>query len=254
MVFLGFAFGVWLGTVRARKVGIPPAKVMDLTMWILIGSMVGARLMYVLFHLDEFKGRLLDIISPIQSDGTIGIAGLVVLGGVIFAVPAAWWYLKKQNIPFLKMMDVMVPSLAFGMVIGRLGCTLNGCCFGLPTDLPWGIIFHENCYAGSVFPHQSIHPTQIYTIIYCAVIGAILLLRSSHKRFEGELFYLFFLLYGPARYINETVRYYRSSMVLFHIGDYRMTISMLVSVAITVVAFILLYKGYRSTRGRNVKG
>ncbi|HHE46505.1 MAG TPA: prolipoprotein diacylglyceryl transferase [Bacteroidetes bacterium] len=254
MVFLAFAFGVWLGMKRARKAGIDPGKVMDLTMWILVSSLVGARLAYVLFHLDEFQGRWLDVISPFQSDGTIGIAGLVILGGVILAVPVSYWYLKRHNIPFLKMADVMAPSLAFGIAIGRIGCFLNGCCFGLPTDLPWGVIFPENCYAGSVFPRQHIHPTQLYAIVFNSLLGVILLLRSPRRRFNGELFYLLFLLYGPYRMLIETIRYYRPSMVLFNTGGFHFTISMLISIMITIVAAVLLLRGYKSAGGGLDKG
>jgi len=246
MVFLAFAFGVWLGTVRAKKVGIEPGKVIDLTMWILVSSLIGARLTYVLTHLDEFGGRWIDVVNPFQSDGTIGIAGLVILGGVVLAVPVSWYYLKRQKIPFSKMADVMIPSLAFGIAIGRVGCLLNGCCFGLPTELPWGMVFPETCYAGSVFHDQHIHPTQIYAIIANALIGVLLLLRTSHKRFEGELFWLFFLLYGPYRTVVETVRYYRDGMILFDIGIFDFTLSMLISILLTVFAFCMLVRGYRS--------
>ncbi|NQT33892.1 prolipoprotein diacylglyceryl transferase [bacterium] len=253
MFFLAFVFGVWLGTVRARKVGIAPGKVMDLTMWILVGSLVGARSSYVIFHLGEFRGRWLDIINPFQSDGTIGIAGLIVLGGVLLAVPAAWIYLKKNNIPFLKMMDVMVPSLAFGMAIGRIGCFLNGCCFGLPTDMPWGVVFPETCYAGSVFLHQHIHPTQLYAILFTGLLGTVLLLRTPYKRFEGELFFLFFLIYSPYRFLVEIVRYYRDSMILLDLGTINFTVSMLMSMVIFVAAVILLVKGYGVARGADEK-
>ena len=254
MVFLAFAFGVWLGTVRAKKVGIPPGKVIDLTMWILVSSLIGSRLLYVLTHLDEFRGRWIDVISPFQSDGTIGIAGLVILGGVALAIPVSWYYLKRQAIPFSKMADVMIPSLAFGIAIGRVGCLLNGCCFGLPTELPWGIVFPETCYAGSVFPDQHIHPTQVYAIIANAVIGVLLLLRTPHKKFEGELFWLFFLLYGPYRTLVETGRYYRDSMILFDVGVFNFTISMLISILLILFALFMLVRGYRSAGREVAKG
>jgi len=254
MIFLAFAFGIWLGMKRAKRVGINPGKVMDISVWLLISSMIGARLMYVLFHLDEFRGRWLDVISPFQSDGTIGIAGLVVLGGVMFAVPVGWIYLKHNRIPPLKMMDILIPSLALGTAIARVGCFLNGCCFGLPTNLPWGVVFPETCYAGSVFPNQHIHPTQLYEIIYSVIIGVILLLRSPAKRFEGELLYLFFILYGPFRFLNETLRYYRESMIPFSIGEFSVTISMLLSAALTVAALIMLIRGYRKAGGVHDEG
>ncbi|MDP8229346.1 MAG: prolipoprotein diacylglyceryl transferase [Candidatus Electryoneaceae bacterium] len=231
MMFVAFAAGLILASVRAKRAGISPQVVMDLTVWLMIGGLAGARLAYVLFHVDEFQGRWWDTISPIQSDGTIGIAGLVVLGGVIAAIPTMWWFLRRRNIPFLKMADIMMPSLALGIAIGRIGCLLNGCCFGQPTDLPWGIVFPHICYAGSVYPGLSIHPTQLYSVGYSAIIAVVLLLRTSHRRFEGELFYLFFVLYGIARFGVETVRYYRPGMILFHIDSFAVTVSMVVSLS-----------------------
>ncbi len=111
MIFLAFVLGTWLAAVRARRDGIDVGVVVDLVVWILISSLVGARVTYFLFHLDEFRGppdgsgpiRWLDIVNPIQSDGTIGIAGLVFLGGVVFAVPVTWLYLRRKGFSFHRM-------------------------------------------------------------------------------------------------------------------------------------------------------
>ena len=248
MVFLGFVLGTWLAVYRAKKVGIKPDIVLDLVVWILVSSIVGARGMYIIFHLDEFQGRWLDMISPIQSDGSLGIAGLVVLGGVMTAIPVAAWYLKRKKISFSLMLDILVPSLALGMGIGRLGCLLNGCCFGHPTDFPWGMIFPDTCLAGSIYLNQPIHPTQLYAVFYNLAILSILLIRSPLKRFNGELFYLFLALYGLSRFINEIFRYYRHGMVMINIGSFEFTISMLISLSMVVFGLILLVRGYSKPR------
>lgn len=253
MIFLAFTFAVWLATKRAKKVGIAPDKIIDLSVWIIISGLVGSRAAYVLFHLNEFRGRWLDIFSPVQSDGTIGIAGLVVLGGVVLTVPTVWWFLKRHNLPIAKTMDILILSLAFGIAIGRVGCFLNGCCFGIPTDSLFGVVYPDNCFAGYVFPGQGIHPTPLYEIFYSVVIGVILLIRSQHKRFEGELLYIFFILYGCARFINETMRFYKDSMIPFHIGGFAVTVSMLTSVIIAIGAAIMLIRGYKSVRSANDK-
>ena len=222
---------------------------MDMVVWIMVSSLLGARLTYVIFHLDEFRGRWIDVISPIQSDGTVGIAGLVVLGGVALCIPVAVWFLKKRNIPALKMLDILVPSLALGMGIGRIGCLLNGCCFGIPTDLPWGIEFPTTCLAGSAYPGQHIHPTQVYESLYGFAIMGILLLRSPHRRFTGELFFLFLVLYGIARFMNETVRHYQSSMIPLRLGSTDITVSMLATLFMIILGLLLLIRGYRSQHG-----
>lgn len=243
-VFLAFALGIWLGERRARAVGLAPGLVMDLSVWILVSSLLGARLTYVGAHIGEFRGRWLDIISPFQSDGTIGIAGLVLLGGVVAAIPTTAWYLKKRRIPLLKMLDILAPSLSFGIAIGRVGCLLNGCCFGRPTDLPWGMAFPATCAAGYVFPNRFLHPTQVYEIIYAGLIGFILLWRTPKQWFEGELFHWFLLLYGIGRFFNESVRYYSPKLTL-EIGGWQVTGSMVLSLVMAATGAVLLWRGFR---------
>ncbi len=241
MIFFAFAFGLWLGVRRGKKVGINSNDIMDFTVWMMISALIGARLTYVVTHWSEYATHPLDAISPIQSDGTIGIAGLVVLGGVIFAIPTAYIFAKRRNLPYLKLADVMIPSLAFGLAIGRVGCLLNGCCFGLPTDLPWGVTFPSTCLAGSVFPHNPIHPTQLYDLVYNILIGLILLWRTPKKRFEGELFVLFLTLYGFGRFWVENLRYYPDAGKLFNIIGLQITGSGLVSIAMIGVGIYYLF-------------
>lgn len=250
MIFLAFVLSMWLAIIRAKKVGIAGNVVMDLTIWLLISGLAGARATYVLFHLNEFSGHWIDVISPIQSDGTIGIAGLVVLGGVLAGIPAAWFFLRRRGIPFLKMIDILAPSLALGIAIGRIGCFLNGCCFGNPTDLSWGVIFPATCYAGSVYPNTAIHPTQLYSTMSNLVIVIILLIRTPYRKFIGELSFLFLVLYGLFRFLIETMRYYRPSMIFTDFGDFHLTISMVISVAMCITGIILLAGGNAALKGR----
>lgn len=242
MIFLAFVFGLWLGVRRGRPVGFASGDITDFIVWIMISSLVGARLTYVVAHWSEFAARPLDAISPIQSDGTIGIAGLVVLGGVAAAIPTTFIFARKRRLPFWKLTDVMMPSLAFGLAIGRVGCYLNGCCFGLPTSAPWGVIFPNNCLAGAVFPGVRLHPTQLYDLLYNAVIGLLLLWRSPKKRFEGELFADFLLLYGLARIWVESLRYYEASRIPLTLFGLPITGSMLASAAMIAGGVYLLMK------------
>jgi len=254
MMFFALIIGVWISIKRAKKAGIAPDTVMDLTVWLLISGLVGARLTYVLFHLDEFSGHWLDTISPIQSDGTIGIAGLVVLGSILGAFPAAVIFLRRRKIPFWKMIDILAPGLVIGMGIGRIGCFLNGCCFGLPTDLPWGVVFPSTCFAGHVSGGQPIHPTQIYDMLGDFLIAGILIRRTPKMKFDGELFMLFMVIYGVFRFFIETIRYYgEDALVLFHMGSVAFTFSMLISLAMAVTGLWFIIRGKELTGGGNVK-
>lgn len=242
MIFLAFAFGLWLGIRRARDVGIASTTIMDFTVWMMISSLLGARFTYVIAHWDEYRLHPLDAISPIQSDGTIGIAGLVVLGGVAVAVPVAYVFARKRKLPFWTLIDVMIPSLAFGMAIGRIGCYLNGCCFGLPTTEPWGVFFPKGSLPCAVFPGQPVHPTQLYDFFYNVAIGLILLWRSSARKFDGELFALFLVLYGVMRIWVEALRYYEAVRIPFTIGSFQVTGSMLGSVLMIGLGVYLYLK------------
>lgn len=252
MIFVAFAFGLWLGTKRGVKAGISANHIMDFTVWMMVSSLIGARLAYVITHWSEYAAHPLDAISPIQSDGTIGIAGLVVLGGVIFAIPTAWYFARRRNIPFLKLTDVMMPSLAFGLAIGRIGCFLNGCCFGLPTELPWGVEFPTTCLAGSQFPHDHIHPTQVYDFLYNAVIGLILIYWTQRKKRDGDLFALFLALYGFGRFWVENFRFYPESGRLFDVSGLQITGSGLVSLAMCAAGIYLLSRTPASA-GKNAR-
>jgi phosphatidylglycerol:prolipoprotein diacylglycerol transferase len=134
---------IWLATRRAKNRGINPNDIMDLSVIILISSIVGSRLMYVVFHLDEFRGRWLDTINPFQSDGQIGLAGLTLLGGVLLAFISSYLFLRHRKLSFLKFADVVMPSVGLGIFLTRIGCFLNGCCFGLPCEHGhgWCVLF-----------------------------------------------------------------------------------------------------------------
>lgn len=250
MIFLAFALGLLLAIHRAKRVGIPAQTVSDLTLVLMISGLLGARLTYVVGHLSEFKGRWLDIISPVQSDGTIGIAGLVLLGGFITATLVGAWYLRRKGVPFLKMGDLMAPSISLGIALGRIGCFLNGCCFGIPTHLGWGVQFPPHSLAGSVYPHQHIHPTQIYEFLYSGMITLYLLHRDKHKRFEGELFLLLIILYGFFRFFNEMVRHYSPSYRLVLFDGVHLTGSMMVSAIMVGVGWYFWVKLSKQTRER----
>jgi len=248
MVMLAFVFGFYLAARRGKAMGVSTEAISDLTLWIMVGSLAGARLTYVIAHWREFEGRWLDAISPIQSDGTIGIAGLVVLGGVAAAIPIVIWQTRKRGLRFLQVADVMMPSLAFGLALGRIGCHLNGCCFGTPTDLPWGLRFPETCLAGAVYPGKALHPTQLYESLYAAGIGIALILRTPYRRFEGELFHLFLVLYGIFRFFNEIVRHYDARLNLFEVGGVHFTGSMAGSLLMIGVGVYNLLQGGKAGR------
>lgn len=219
MLAISFLIGILFAMYRAKKQDVDPNKIMDLAVVIVVSAILGARFLYVIFHLDEFRGNWLDVINPFQSSGQIGIAGLTMLGGFLAALFFALLYMKLNKLPMLKISDIMAPSLGLGIFITRIGCFLNGCCYGTPTSVSWAMIFPPESAAGYHFTNIPIHPAQLYSSAYGLVIFVVLLLVERWKKFDGFLLYVFLILYGISRFTVDLFRYYEESMVLFTFGN-----------------------------------
>ncbi len=241
MLFFAFLLGLIVAHKRGKAQGLPEGAVLDLSTLIVIFGLLGARILYVVTHIEEFQGRWLDIINPIQSDGRIGIAGLVLLGGVIAGVLTTIAYTWLKNLSLLHILDVFAPSLALGIGIGRIGCFLNGCCFGLPTELPWGVVFPSTCLAGSIQQGVHIHPTQLYAVLYSiALFFLLIFLERRFKKFDGFTFSLLLIFYGTLRFFNEMLRWHEEGLRLIQWSTGFFTVSQVVSFFM-VVSGVVLY-------------
>ena len=228
LLAISFLVGIYWAVHRARKRKISPTEVMDLSLIIVVAAIVGSRVMYVVTHLEEFHGRWFDTINPFQSTGEIGIAGLTMLGGVLLALAAVVVFCLVKGIPVLRLCDVMAAPLALGLSLTRIGCFLNGCCFGKPSDLPWAMVFPLSSPAGSILQGIPIHPTQLYASASGVLILAVLLILDRKPRFDGFLMAVFFMMYGILRILEDTVRYYESS-VQFSLAGIPITYNQLIS-------------------------
>ena len=246
MLAISFILGIYWSVSRAKKRDVDPNHVMDLSVLVIICSIVGSRILYVLFHLDEFRGHWTDTFNPFQSNGQIGIAGLTMLGGVLLSVLVAFIYLKVKKIPFLKLADVMIPAFALGIFITRIGCYLNGCCWGLECTegAHWCVIFPANSPAGSMFQGIPIIPTQLYSSLYGLLILVSLIGVERWKKFDGFIFYLFLILYGVARFVIDMFRYYESSMVVIAFGERGLSLNQTISLSMIIVGLAMLILGY----------
>jgi len=241
MLAISFLVGIYYSMYRAKKTGIDPNKIIDLSVIIVISAIFGSRFLYVIFHLDEFKGHWLDTFNPFQSSGQIGIAGLTMLGGLIAAVVSGLIYLKLKRLPVLKITDIIIPAIGLGIFITRIGCFLNGCCYGVPTDAPWGVIFPQDSPAGYTFPGQPIHPAQLYSSLYGLIIFGLIIFFERYKKFDGLLLYIFFILYGISRFTVDIFRYYEESMVFLQIGNFSISINQVISLILIVIGGVLIY-------------
>jgi phosphatidylglycerol:prolipoprotein diacylglycerol transferase len=212
LLAVSFLVGILWAVKRADKRGLNTDHILDLAIIVIIASIVGSRAFYVITHLPEFSGRWTDTFNPFQSTGEIGLAGLSMLGGIVCALAAIISYCIKKKIPLLRFFDASAPSLAFGMALTRIGCFLNGCCFGKQCNLPWGMVFPLDSPAGSTLPGLRLHPTQLYSSLFDWMMMIALVLLDRKKRFDGFLAAVFFIGYGLFRFGIDFVRFYETSV------------------------------------------
>ncbi len=248
LLAVSFLIGILWAMKRGEKRGISKDHVMDVGLYIVISAILGSRLFYVVTHLDEFRGRWLDTINPFQRSGEIGIAGLSMLGGVVLAILTIVVFCRIKKISILRFFDTAAPSLALGLALTRIGCFLNGCCFGKPGSFPWCVVFPDDSPAGAILPELHLHPTQLYSSLYDFFMLGLLLWVDRKKRPDGTVAVTFFILYGAFRFLIDFVRYYETS-VQFHLLGAAFTFNQLISLLMALLGGALLWVIHRG-KGR----
>ncbi|MEO0052846.1 MAG: prolipoprotein diacylglyceryl transferase, partial [candidate division WOR-3 bacterium] len=209
MLFISFVLGIMIVERRAKRFGVEPKRITDLALWVLLAVVLGSRLFYVAFHWDEFRNDLVGIIRFWGNPP--GLSGLMFYGGFLGAFIAGLVFVWLNRLPLLKMLDAVAPALVLGEGFTRIGCFLNGCCFGKPTTCPLGMVFPAGSAAGAQFPNQTIHPTQLYSSLAGFVLFGVALLLEQRKLKPGVLFGIILLLYSLFRFGIDFVRYYEDA-------------------------------------------
>jgi phosphatidylglycerol:prolipoprotein diacylglycerol transferase len=230
-VFLacGFMAGLWTASRRALLQNIDPEAIMDLGPWLLAGAIIGARTLYVVSYWKEsFAGQPLKEIFMVQH------GGLVYYGGLIGSSLACILFAGLKKWPLWRLADILAPSIALGYFFGRWGCLMNGCCYGRPTALPWGIQFppgHET------YPNY-VHPTQIYDSLLNLGLYGFLAWLFRHKKFDGQVFAVYLICYAVLR---SFVEFFRGDYTAVHYWG-GLTPAQLVSIGILLAGGALLWK------------
>jgi len=233
MLAIGFMVGISLAAKEAVRTGVDPEKVLNLTFWILISSIVGSRI----FHCVVFYPQYLE--DPLRIF-KLWEGGLVFYGGFLGAVAASILYTHLHKMNFWQVADIMIPSVMIGLMFGRIGCFLAGCCFGksCPADFPLGITFHNNLGLG--VKNIPLYPTQPLSAFNAFVIFVILWLYRTKKRFHGELLAIALLLYSVTRSLIEILRDDPRGFV--DLGIVSLSESQLVSLAMVAFAVYILLR------------
>jgi phosphatidylglycerol:prolipoprotein diacylglycerol transferase len=196
-IALGFLTGLTLAIQRARKEGIPFERVIDLFFYTVLSAVVGSRALFVLINFGTYRENPLQMFKLWEG-------GLVFYGGLLLAVGVTLGYMKWHRLPLWKWTDLFSPPIALGLFFGRIGCFLAGCCYGKETSLPWGVVFKDPDSLARL--NVSVHPTQLYEAAGCLALFFFLRWKEEKKVFDGQIFWLFLLLYAILRFFIETVR------------------------------------------------
>ena len=197
MIVIAILVGAHLATREARRKEIEEAVIYDLILYLILFGLIGSRLLYCLYDLGYFIENPLEIFA-------IWRGGLSFYGGLIGGFIASLWFVKSRDLPFLKLADIVAPPIILGYAIGRLGCLMAGCCFGIPAHLPWCINFSN---PDSLAPlHTCLHPIQIYKSVLGFCIFLLLFLYRKRVKFTGQLFLVYVSLYSIIRFFLDFLR------------------------------------------------
>lgn len=240
-VAIGFLAGLWTASRRAPRSGISGERIVDLGPWLILGALVGARLLYVVSYWEkDFAGK------PVWEIFMIRHGGLVFYGGLIGASLACIFYARAKNLPLWKVADILAPSIALGYFFGRFGCLMNGCCYGRACELPWAVhypVSHETRGEG-------VHPTQVYDSLLNLALYAGLAWVYRRKEFDGQVFATYLVAYAMLRAFVES---FRGDYSTYYLGGWA-TPAQLVSVGIFVGGLLFWWKLPRTAAASQTQG
>lgn len=150
MVLIGVAAGIWLAARRAIRANLDPELILSLAFWMFLAGMFGARVFYVIeYWKDQFRmpkdfSKPLDVLATVKALANIAQGGIIVYGAFIGGSLALWLYARRKRMPLLGTFDLIAPSMVLGLAIGRIGCFMNGCCYGGTCERPWAVSFPWN--------------------------------------------------------------------------------------------------------------
>jgi phosphatidylglycerol:prolipoprotein diacylglycerol transferase len=203
LVASGVLIGLWICVRNSEKQGINGDDAWNLGILVVLAGIIGAKVLFIVNEWSYYSTHPRDIFS-------LGVlqAGGVFSGGLIGALAMAAWYLRRHHMPALRTCDAFAPGLAFGHVLGRFGCFAAGCCYGKPTNHFWGIIF-TNPLAREVSGTPlgvRIEPTQLIEAAAEFFNFVVLTWLLKRKKFDGQIFGSFMVLYGIERFFIEFLR------------------------------------------------
>lgn len=228
LISAGIIIGVLLAFREAKRTNFSEDALLDLFIFAIPISVVGARIHYVIFTWDYYKNNLKEIFN-------IRGGGLAIHGAIIAAIIVTAIFARKRKVDFWQIADICAPSIILAQSIGRWGNFFNKEAYGRPTNLPWAIVING----------QKVHPTFLYESIWdLGVFIYLLWYRKNKSKATGETFLLYIILYSIGRFFIEGLR--TDSLM---IGSFRT--AQLISIASIVIGLIIFYSRRKKERVEN---
>ena len=240
MLFLGMASALWLATWRAEREGVPGDLIWDMAFCLFVAGIAGGRLFYLVQKRDEVFSDVNSLRQFLYAAGNLSQGGLVLYGALLAGAASFFAYCHVRRIAPRGLLDIITPSIFVGIGFGRIGCFLNGCCYGDECELPWAVQFPRDSatfdalmYKGLVAtgaPSQPpidlgrlyeqgvclpvspvawtprLHPTQLYSALDGFLIAALTFWYFRHRRRNGECFAVALMIYPVTRFVIEILR------------------------------------------------
>ena len=242
MLAIAFLVGTFLAIREARRLRLDEDRVVTVILVALVSGVLGARMLYVLEHLDSFRREWVGIFALWQG-------GLTLYGGVVAGTLGGLLTARRLGQPIWVVADALTPSFALGTMFGRIGCFLNGCCYGRPTGLSWGVTFPEDTYAGLEFGNAPLHPAQLYAAFAGLVLFLVFWGLRTKPWTPGVKFWSFLASFAVIRVAIDFTRAWERDARLFSIGDVPVTESQVTSFAILLFSVLMILRLRREAGG-----
>jgi phosphatidylglycerol:prolipoprotein diacylglycerol transferase len=196
MVLLAIAFLVGWVLYFGKRTGLTSEFVISAALWAIPLGIIGAKLVHVVDSLSYYLAHPTNIADP---------GGLAIFGAILGGMLGLYVHCRLRRVSFAPLADLAAPGVILAQAIGRVGCTINGCCYGAPSSLPWAVIWtHPNTYAPLGL---AVHPTQIYELIWDLLVFAILWwFLCGRLKQPGALFAAYLALYSLGSFLIRFLR------------------------------------------------
>lgn len=227
LIALGIVGGMTYLIIEGKKeTGLTFDQANALFLYIFLAAIVGGKLF---LFLEDPSGYVR------HPENLLTGRGFVFYGSFLLAIPTMWWFFRKHKLPVYRMLDVMAITTCVVHIFGRLGCFMAGCCYGEPTSFGWGVSFTDPvCYAEPL--NTPLHPTQLLEALYIFLLMVVLFALKKRRRFYGQLFLTYLMLYAIGRFVLEFLR--GDPGRGFVIEDYLSHSQMIALCVLAAVAFV----------------